>query len=143
LSYARRQQYRRLSRATTAAMASGATGLLAVIVANAGAAYAAGLLLTVALGMGLYARHWLSLAERSRVGARSEDEVRRALARLEGQRWRLRHSLSWRGRGDIDSLATAPNGVALAIETKCAARRPVVSPVQPGGTWREVPGSNG
>ena len=27
--------------------------------------------------------------------------------------------------------------------TKCAARRPVVSPVQPGGTWREVPGSNG
>jgi hypothetical protein len=118
LSYARRQQYRRLSRATTAAMASGATGLLAVIVANAGAAYAAGLLLTVALGMGLYARHWLSLAERSRVGARSEDEVRRALARLEGQRWRLRHSLSWRGRGDIDSLATAPNGVAFAIETK-------------------------
>lgn len=27
--------------------------------------------------------------------------------------------------------------------TMCAARRPVVSPVQPGGTWREVPGSNG
>jgi len=27
--------------------------------------------------------------------------------------------------------------------TKCAARRSVVSPVQPGGTWREVPGSNG
>jgi Transposase DDE domain len=25
----------------------------------------------------------------------------------------------------------------------CAARRPVVSPVEPGGTWREVPGSNG
>jgi Transposase DDE domain len=24
--------------------------------------------------------------------------------------------------------------------TKCAARRPAVSPVQPGGTWREVPG---
>ena len=31
-----------------------------------------------------------------------------------------------------------------AIErTLCAARRPVVSAVQPGGTWREVPGSNG
>ena len=31
-----------------------------------------------------------------------------------------------------------------AVErTLCAARRPVVSPVQPGGTWREVPGSNG
>jgi transposase len=27
--------------------------------------------------------------------------------------------------------------------TLCAARRSVVSPVQPGGTWREVPGSNG
>jgi hypothetical protein len=27
--------------------------------------------------------------------------------------------------------------------TMCAARRPVVSPVEPGGTWREVPGSNG
>jgi IS5 family transposase len=27
--------------------------------------------------------------------------------------------------------------------TKCAARRSVVSPVQPGGTRREVPGSNG
>ena len=25
----------------------------------------------------------------------------------------------------------------------CAARRSVVFPVQPGGTWREVPGSNG
>ncbi|MFL5512460.1 MAG: transposase, partial [Gemmatimonadales bacterium] len=31
-----------------------------------------------------------------------------------------------------------------AVErTLCAARRSVVSPVQPGGTWREVPGSNG
>jgi transposase len=27
--------------------------------------------------------------------------------------------------------------------TKCAARRSVVSPVQPGGIWREVPGSSG
>ena len=43
LSFPRRQQYRRLSRAATAAMASGATVLLAVTVANAGAVYAAGL----------------------------------------------------------------------------------------------------
>jgi hypothetical protein len=28
-------------------------------------------------------------------------------------------------------------------QTMCAARRPVVSPVEPGGTWREVPGSSG
>ena len=27
--------------------------------------------------------------------------------------------------------------------TKCAARRSVVSPAEPGGTWREVSGSNG
>ncbi len=26
---------------------------------------------------------------------------------------------------------------------QCAMRRPVISPVQPGGTWREVPGSDG
>jgi putative transposase len=31
-----------------------------------------------------------------------------------------------------------------AVErTLCAARRSLVSPVQPGGIWREVPGSNG
>jgi hypothetical protein len=42
-----------------------------------------------------------------------------------------------------------PHGSGLGVirwvveRTMCAARRPVVSPVQPGGTWREVPGSNG
>ena len=66
----------------------------------------------------MYARRWLVLAGRSRVGARSEDEVQRALARLEGEGWRLRHSLPWRGRGDIDSVAIAPTGVAFAIESK-------------------------
>jgi hypothetical protein len=58
------------------------------------------------------------LAGRSRVGARSEDEVQRALEQLEGEGWRLRRSLPWRGRGDIDSVAIAPNGFAFAIETK-------------------------
>jgi hypothetical protein len=33
----------------------------------------------------------------------------------------VRHSLRWRGRGDIDSLAIAPSGVAFAIETKTRA----------------------
>ena len=124
-------------------MASGASVLLALAVAGAGAVAAAGAILVLALGLGHYACHWLSLAERSRVGARSEDEVRRALAPLRADGWRLRHSLAWRGRGDIDSLAIAPTGVAFVVETKCAARRPVVSPVQPGGTRREVLGSNG
>jgi hypothetical protein len=63
----------------------------------------------------------MSLAQRSGVGARSEDEVRHALAPLQREGWRLRHSLPWRGRGDIDSLAIAPTGVAFAIETKTRA----------------------
>jgi hypothetical protein len=118
LNYARRQQYRRLSRAAVAAMASGATVLLALAVASAGAVSTAGALLIPALGLGFYARHWIRLACRSGVGARSEDEVWRALAPLQAEGWRLRHSLPWRGRGDIDSVALAPTGVAFAIETK-------------------------
>lgn len=118
MNYARRQQYRRLSRAASSGLASAATLLLALALANAGAMSAAGVLLVLAVGLGLYTRHWLSLAERSRVGARSEDEVRRALALLEAHGWRMRHSLRWRGRGDIDSVAVAPTGVAVAIETK-------------------------
>ena len=30
----------------------------------------------------------------------------------------MRHSLPWRGRGDLDSVAIAPSGVAVTIETK-------------------------
>jgi hypothetical protein len=101
-----------------AVMGSGASVLLALAVAAAGAVCAAGAMLVLALGLGLYARHWLSLAGRSRVGARSEDEVHRALAPLQAEGWRLRHSLPWRGRGDIDSLAIAPTGVAYVVETK-------------------------
>ncbi len=67
-------------------MSSGATGLLALTVASAGAVSEAGALLMLALGLGLYARHWLTLANRSRIGARSEDEVRRALASLQSGR---------------------------------------------------------
>ena len=118
MNYARRQQYRRLSRAGRAAVGSAAAALLALVFGGAGAAPLAGLLLLTAFGLGLYARHWLSLAGRSRVGARSEDEVQRALAPLEAEGWRLRHSLPWRGRGDIDSVAISPTGIAVAIETK-------------------------
>jgi Nuclease-related domain len=118
LNFARRQQYRRLLRAGRAAAGSVAAALLALVVGGAGAAPLAGLLLVTAVGLGLYARHWLSLARRSRVGARSEDEVQRVLAKLQAEGWRLRHSLPWQGRGDIDSVAIAPTGVAVAIETK-------------------------
>lgn len=78
----------------------------------------AGVLAIAAVALGLYARRWLRLAGRSRIGARSEDEVRRALAPLRAEGWRLRHSLRWQGPGDIDSLAIAPSGVAVVIETK-------------------------
>jgi Nuclease-related domain len=118
MNYARRQQYRRLSRAAVASMATAGAVLLALAVASAGAVSAAGVLLVFALGFGLYARRWLSLAERSRVGACSEDEVRRALAPLSAEGWRLRHSLPWQGRGDIDSLAIAPGGAGFVVETK-------------------------
>jgi Holliday junction resolvase-like predicted endonuclease len=118
VNYARRQQYRRLSHAGKAALASTVAALLGLVGASAGAAPLAGLLVLTSVGLGLYARHWLSLAGRSRVGARSEDEVQRALAHLQAEGWRLRHSLPWQGRGDIDSVAIAPTGVAVAIETK-------------------------
>ncbi len=118
MNYARRQQYRRLSHAGKAAVGSVVAGLLGLAVARAGAASLAALLLLTAVGLGLWARRWLSLARRSRVGARSEDEVQRSLASLQAEGWRLRHSLPWQGRGDIDSVAIAPTGVAIAIETK-------------------------
>jgi Nuclease-related domain len=89
--------------------------MLGLWLASMGATSIAGVLVLLAIGLGLYARHWLVLAGRSRVGARSEDEVQRALAQLETEGWRLRHSLPWRGRGDIDSVAIAPTGVAFAI----------------------------
>jgi hypothetical protein len=118
VNYARRQQYRRLSHAGKAGLGSVIAALLGLVTASAGAAVLGGLLLLAAVGLGLDARRWLSLARRSRVGARSEDEVQRALAPLQAEGWRLRHSLRWHGQGDIDSVAIAPTGVAVAIETK-------------------------
>jgi Nuclease-related domain len=76
------------------------------------------ILLLVAIALGVRARYWSRLATRSRVGARSEEEVQRALAPPTVKGWRLRHSLPWQGRGDIDSVAIAPTGIAFAIETK-------------------------
>jgi hypothetical protein len=143
VNYARRQQYRRLSRAGEAGIGAAGTALLGLWAASMSAALVAVCLLIVAAALGLCARHWLSLARRSRVGARSEDAVQRPLAPLQAEGWRLRHSLPWQGRGDIDSVVIAPSGIAILIETKCAARRPVVSPAQPGGTRREVLGSDG
>ena len=118
MNYARRQQYRRLSRAGRAGAGSVGVALIALAVGGTGAPPLAGLLLLIAVGLGLHARHWLALAGRSRVGARSEDDVQRALVPLRAEGWRLRHSLPWQVGGDIDSVAIAPSGIAIAIETK-------------------------
>ena len=117
-SFPRRQQYRRLRRAEASGLAATAAGALAVVSARAAAPALASALGLVTFGLLLNARRWTRLAGRSRVGARSEDEVGRALAALEAEGWRLRHSLPYRGRGDIDSVAIAPTRIAFAIETK-------------------------
>ena len=118
MNYARRQQYRRLSRAGRSTLAGATLAVLGMLLLSIGFALPGGLLLALAVTIGFRTRYWLSLAGRSRVGAHSEDEVRRALAPLEQHGWRLRHALRWQGGGDIDSVAIAPNGVGFAIETK-------------------------
>ena len=117
-SFPRRQQARRLRRAAASGAAAIVAGALAATAAGVGATALAGLLALLMAALSLDARRWVRLAARSRVGARSEGEVRRALAGLEAEGWRLRHSLPCGGRGDIDSVAIAPTGLAFAIESK-------------------------
>jgi Nuclease-related domain len=118
VNYARHQQFRRLSRAGRLALAGMTTALLGLLLLRNGLATAGWILLGGAVVAGLRARHWFSLAARSRVGARSEEEVRRALEPLREHGWRLRHAVAWAGHGDIDSVVIAPTGVGFAIETK-------------------------
>jgi hypothetical protein len=118
LSFPRRQQARRLRRAGASGAAAIVAGGLAATAGGAGATALAGLLAVVVVALVLDARRWVRLAARSRVGARSEDAVRRALGGLEAEGWRLRYSLPWGGRGDIDSVAIAPPGVGFVIESK-------------------------
>ena len=117
-SFPRRQRYRRLRRAAASGGAGLVAGGLATIAAGSGTGAVAGALLLVTVGLLVDARRWVHLAARSRVGAESEDAVRHALAALEAEGWRVRHSLAYGGRGDIDSVAIAPTGIAFAIETK-------------------------
>jgi Nuclease-related domain len=124
-SYPRRQQAYRLKRAAGPAAGAVATAVAGVLAGLTGSAALAGLLLLAASALGLYARHWVRLAARSRVGAHSEDQVRQALATLEREGWRLRHSIAWHGGGgDIDHVAIAPTGIAFAIETKTRTYHP-------------------
>jgi hypothetical protein len=102
----------------SAIVATFASALLALVLVSLGAPSLAGLFLLTAVGLALYARHWLRLAGRSAADAKSEEEVRHVLAALENEGWRVRHSLTWRGRGDVDVVAIAPSRIAFAIETK-------------------------
>jgi len=114
-SFPRRQQYQRLRRAAASGATALAAGALAIIALRAGAPALAGALALVMIGLVIETRCWLRLAGRSRVGARSEDEVRAALAALQTEGWQVRHSLPYRGHGDIDSVAIAPTGISFVI----------------------------
>jgi len=135
MNYARRQQYRWLLRAGEAAAGGTIVALLGVVAASVGAAYLAAALVLTAVALGLYSRHWISLARRSAVGARSEDAVQGALAPLQTEGWRLRHSPPWQGQGDIDSWRShrpgsrsrsrpRPGRTTGAISLGCASRWP-------------------
>lgn len=118
MNYPRRQQYRWIKRALAVGTAAFAAAGLAALALSLGAVLVAAVLVVVAAILGARTRYWARLAGRSRVGAHSEDQVQHALAPLEGEGWRMRHSLPWQGHGDIDSVAIAPTGIAFAIETK-------------------------
>jgi hypothetical protein len=136
VNYARRQQYRRLSHVGKAGLGSVIAALFGLVAASAGALALAELLLLAAVGLGMYARHWLSLASRSRVGARSEDEVQRALAPLErrgggfGTRCHGKAretSTRWRSRPPASPSRSRlrPGRTTVAISLGCVNRRHV------------------
>ena len=67
---------------------------------------------------GLLSRRALRLAARSRVGADSEGQVRRALEPLAREGWSVTHAVDWPGRGDLDHVLRSPSGMGFVIETK-------------------------
>jgi hypothetical protein len=118
VNYARRQQRHRLM--TAASRAAGATvALVAAMLAAAAGQAVLGLLLALLSGvLVLMSRRTLRLARRSRVGAESEAQVRRALKPLTREGWHVRHAVDWPGRGDLDHVVRSPSGMGFVIETK-------------------------
>ena len=118
VSHPRRQQVRRVMRA--AKLAAGAMIALvgAVLLTSAGYTGLALPLGAAAAVLGVLSRRALRLARRSRVGAESEAEVRRALEQLAREGWRVAHGLDWPGRGDLDHVLRSPSGMGFVIETK-------------------------
>jgi hypothetical protein len=120
LSYPARQRNRRLARGAQEAAAAVATLVLAGVAASSRIWSLPLALLILSVAFALRAWRSAQLARRSSIGARSEERVRAELKALEREGWQVRHSLRWRGRGDIDHVAVAPSavGLAFAIETK-------------------------
>jgi hypothetical protein len=114
----RRQQWRRLRTAAIRAVLAALVLGLAAVAASAGYAVLATALAVLATALAIASRRSLRLAARSRVGGASEALVRRRLLSLEREGWRVRHSLAWPGRGDLDHVARAPSGIGFMIETK-------------------------
>ena len=129
-SFPRRQQARRLRRAAATAIVAGA---VAVIAAGDGATALAGLPALVMAGLVVDARRWVRLAARSRVGVRSEAQVRRALSGLKAEGWRLRHSLLWGGRGMSSASRSPRPGSRTRSRSKRARSRRPPGPCPGGG----------
>jgi hypothetical protein len=118
VNYARRQQRRRLRTAASRAAGTAVALAAAMLAAAAGAAGLGSLLALFAIVSALASRRALRLARRSRVGAESEAQVRRALKPLARQGWDVRHAVDWPGRGDLDHVVRSPSGIGFVIETK-------------------------
>jgi hypothetical protein len=118
VSYARCQQRRRLRMAGSRA-AGAAVALAAALLAVAADEAELGLLLALLSGvLALASRNALRLARRSRVGAESEAQVRRALEPLTREGWHVTHAVDWPGRGDLDHVLRSPSGMGFVVETK-------------------------
>lgn len=90
----------------------------AVLVTGAGELALAPVLALLSGVFALASRRALRLAARSRVGAESETQVRRALEQLACEGWHVRHAVNWPRGGDLDHVVRAPSGIGFVIETK-------------------------
>jgi hypothetical protein len=118
LSHPLRQQLRRIRRAASRGTLAAVALAGAVLVAGAGEPALALVLVLLSGVFALAGRRALRLAARSRVGAKSEADVRRALERLAREDWHVRHAVDWPGGGDLDHVVRAPSGIGFVIETK-------------------------
>src|SRR4051812_11384356 len=118
VSYPRRQQVRRLLRAASRATGSAMAFIAAVLALRAREVELGLLLALLSAVLALASRSALRLAARSRVGAKSEAQVRRALEPLTREGWRVAHAVDWPGRGDLDHVLRSPAGMGFVIETK-------------------------